>query len=493
MGIIQRQTISGSIFSYLGAIIGFITVGVLLPNVISTEENGVLKLLVSYSLLFARFSNLGFNGVINRLFPYFRDDKTNHHGFIVITIGVILTGFLLSMVLFYLLRPVIVEDSSDTSALFIEYIYYLIPLIFFTLLFDTLDNYNKVLFNAVMGIFLREFIQRLLVLIVIICFIFLPLSFRLFVILYVISICLPSLIILGYLANKGQLRSRYEKGFIDKNLARTMASVSLFGILGGFSGIIITNVDAIMINSMVDLDATGIYAITFYFGAVILIPSRSLLRISTPIVANAWKENDKDTLREVYYKSSLTQFITGSLIFIGIWGNINNVFEILPPEYEAGKYVILFIGLANLLDMAIGANGLLIGLSKFYRYQTYFIVVFGLFVIGTNLVLIPKFGIVGAALASLISKFLFNLIRFIFTLIKFRIQPYNYRFLLVILFSAIAYLTSWAIPVFSHFIIDIILRSTVILTVYTLLVYHFKISDEINQLIRSIFQKINIF
>ena len=184
MGIIVKQTIKGTIYSYLGVGLGFITTAILLPHLLKPEEIGLLNLLVAFSAIFAQFASLGMNSVTTRLFSYFRSIENNHHGFLFILISVSLIGFILSTVGYFILKPSIIENNIEKSYLFVEYIYYLVPLVFFTLFFIVLDNYNKVLFNASYGIFLKEFYQRILILISIILFALKLISFRYFVLTY---------------------------------------------------------------------------------------------------------------------------------------------------------------------------------------------------------------------------------------------------------------------------------------------------------------------
>ena len=98
------------------------------------------------------------------------------------------------------------------------------------------------------------------------------------------------------------------------------------------------------------------YSITFFFGALILIPSRSLGKISSVFAADAWQKNDLVMIRDIYGKTSLNLTLIGLWILIGIWGNIDNVFHLIKPEYMEGKYVILIIGIANIIDLMNG-NG----------------------------------------------------------------------------------------------------------------------------------------
>ena len=231
MGIIQKQAIKGTIYSYLGVLIGFITTGILFPRILTTDENGLLKLLISYSLIFAQFASLGFNSVTTRLFTYFRDHKKSHHGFLFIAFMVAFGGFIIIIIAFFLLKPIIISNSIDKSALFVEYLYYVIPLIFFTLFFSILDNYYKVLYNAVRGTFLKEFLQRLLILFSVILYYFNLLNFNFFIIAYVTAICLPTIIISISLIFEKQFSLKPDFSYLSKEMSRSMISVSVYGIL----------------------------------------------------------------------------------------------------------------------------------------------------------------------------------------------------------------------------------------------------------------------
>ena len=490
MGIIQRQAIKGTIYTYIGVVIGFVTAGILFPNILLPEQIGVTKLLVTFSLLFARLADLGFTGVANRLFTYFRNKEKKHNGFLFIALSVALVGFLISIILYFILKPYIIEDSIGKYAFFVEYIYYLIPLIFFTLIFNTLDTYNKVLYDAILGTFIKEFIQRVLIFFSIVLYCFDILNFNGFVFAYTASLSIPALIILISLIQRKQFSLKPQLSFISNDMAKTMLSVSFYSIILGFSGIIILHIDSIMIYSLIDLGPTGIYSITFFFGTLIIIPSRSLLRIATPIIADSWKKKDLNTINVVYYKSCLNQLIVGSLLFIGLWANIHNVFKILPEEYEAGRYVIFFISLAYLFDMASGVNGFIILTSKYYKALTYYMFLFVAFVVITNYIFIPRYGIVGAAMASALSKFLFNLIKYLFLLVKFRMQPFDSKYLIVLLIAGVSFLAGYIIPEFDNFVIDIIIRSIIITSIFGVLTLTFKVSEDVNLKAKSMWEQV---
>lgn len=486
MGIIQKQSITGTIYSYIGVALGFITVGILYPRIFSTEEVGLLRILVSYSTLFAQFASLGINTATIKLFPFFRNQEKKHHGFLGMALIVSLVGLMIVIPAFLLLRPYFLEHGQEKSGLFITYFYYVVPLIIFTLLFNLLDTYYRVLYNAVKGIVYKEVVQRVLILLVIIAFFLNLISFHLTVILYVVALVAPTFLLIYSVIRSGQFYLKPDFSFINSKLRKQLIDVSFFGMITTFSGMLVLNIDVIMVERFMGLSAAGIYTVTFFFGTLILVPLRTMGKIGSVVISDAWKVNDLETINNIYRKSSISLSVLGFLLFIGIWGNIDNIFYIIKDAYLPGKYVILFIGLANLTDIALGVNPQIITNSKYYRYISYFLFIFAILLIVTNLLLIPVLGIVGAALASLISKFIYNLIKFTFLYKKFRFQPFSLKFVYLMVISLITYVTSLFIPQQSNYIFDIILRSSIISILFIAPVYFLKISEDVNQKIDDV-------
>jgi len=487
LGIIVNQSVKGTVYIYIGVILGFITTGILLPRIYSTEQVGLLKILVAYSSLIASFGTLGFNGVSIRLFPFFKDERHKHHGYLVDILLIGMIGFLISTTLLLVLKPWISSFSAEKSALFLENFNYLIILIFFQIFFSLLDAYNSALLNILLSIFLREVLQRILIILSIGLYFIDLLNFNQFVILYITAISLPTLFIIISLIQKRQFSLQPEFKFLNRSLLITIASVSASSILNGFSLIIIQNVDVIMINGMIGLGNTGVYSVCFFFGLVISLPARSIIKIVNVVSAQAWKENNIKLIQDIYSKSCLTLFIIGLLLFIGLWANIHNILHILGPNYSEGKWVIFFIGLSSLFDMITGANGSILGTSKYYAMQTGFMVILVFLLILINLVLIPRFGITGAAMGGAVSLGILNLMRYLYLLYKFEFQPFNIRFVYVAALGAGSYYLSILIPQISNFIVDIGIRSLFLIIVFCTPVYFMKISDDINNKADEIF------
>lgn len=478
MGIVAKQTIKGSIWSYLGVGIGFITTTYLYTEYLTSEVVGLLALLVSISTLTASIASLGFTGVTQRLFPHFRSNAEHHNGFLFIAFIVQTLGFLIFLALFLLFREQIIAVNIEKSSLFAEYLNLLIPLTLFSLGFAFLDIYNMLLYDTVLGAFLYEFLQRFLVLTSVLLYAFRIVTLDVFVILFTIAVSAKTVIMFSALLIRGEINLRPKFSFLSKKLKKEMLNVALFSIFGGFGSMIVFNIDKIVINQLLDLKNTGVYTIAFFFGTLITIPSRSLLKISGTLISDSWKVNDIKNVKDIYYKSCINQFIIGGFLFLGLWANIDNIMMILGPEYAQSKWVIFFIGLGNLIDMLTGANGLVLNYSKYYRVSFIFLAI----LIGLVLVLlyslIPLWGIVGAAIAITIALLINNIMRYLFLLWKYKMQPFNWSFLIILLFNVSLFFVMKLIPQLPIFL-DLFIRGGFITLSTLFLLLLFPISEDI--------------
>jgi len=492
LGIIQKQSISGVIWSYIGVGLGFVTTVFLFTSILTTEEIGLLRLLVSYASIAAIFASMGMNTVTIKLFPYFRDKEKQHHGFLGIALLVSITGFLLASLVYVLFQPLIIENAQEKSALFIPYFYVVVPLTFFIVLFGLLDTYYRVLYNAVKGIVYKEVVQRILVIVAVVLYYFGWINFMMLVWLNVLAYVVPTILFVISLQKTRQFHLKPGFKFVDKKLKKEMINVAFFGILASFSGVLVQSIDVIMVNDFLGLSLTGVYTISFFFGTLILVPMRTMGKIGSVVIADAWKVNDTETIASIYKKSSLSLSVMGLLLFVGIWGNIENVFQLVGDQYSEGKYVIFFIGLANLTDVFMGMSSHIVVNSKHYRWQTYLLVIFAGLIVVTNLLLIPVYGIIGAALASFVSKFAFNGLKYLFVYKRFGFQPFVFKHLMLLAVSAGAWYVSTLLPAFSNYIIDIIVRSTLITLLFGVPVYYLDISEDINAKVDSILAQAGI-
>lgn len=446
-------------YSYIGALLGFVTVWLVNVHWLSPEQNGLISLLINISILTGSLCNLGMTGVTMRLFPHFRNEG-DYHGFLFYPLIVSLIGFVLFTVLYLFSADAIVERNMEKSVLFAEHHWYLLPLTFFWALFNVFDAYSRSVMLSTAGVLIKEVFLRVFILGIAYAYHVGQLSFEQFLLLYCGSFCSISLILAGYLWKKNQWHVRPNWRFLTGELKVEMRKVAVYSIITGLSSLLISSIDKVIVNDMLGISATGIFTVAANFGSMIQIPARSIIRIASPIVAQSWQNHDLINIRNVYYKTCLNQFVMGLFLLAGLWVCIDPLMNLMPAVYQEGKWAILLISLGYLIDMATGVNGVIIATSKYYRYDTYFM--FSLVVITaiTNYLLIPIYGITGAGLACCLTYFLFNLFRYVFIWMRFDMQPYSMVYLKIIVLCAMSMAAAYWIPPMQNDYIDILVRGS---------------------------------
>ena len=274
-----------------------------------------------------------------------------------------------------------------------------------------------------------------------------------------------------------------------RSMLKDIATYSAYSVIGAAAGVLVSKLDILMVSGMIDLEAAAVYTVAFLMGAVINIPASAMLMIALPIVSDAWKNNKLDTINNLYKKTALNQLVAGLFIFIIIWINIDGILSFLPKIYADGKYVVLFIGIAKLFDMASGMNGGILLTSKYYRVNFVINLFLIVLTLTTNYLLIPVMGVAGAALATLISVISFNTVKYIFLKYKFGFQPFSNNTVRAILIGMVVLVGNYLIPTQDNRYLDIAFRLLYAGITYGSLVLILKVSMDINKIFVSILDR----
>jgi len=501
MGIIIRQGIKGTIVSYLGTLLGFVNMLILFPLVCTAGEIGLYRILLDAASFFVIFSLLGSNSTLIRFFPYFSNSLKSKGQFlfyILLTAGV---GFVIFSGIYLFFNEEILLPFIDKSSDLISYKYYLLPLALFLLLFNVFSAYSRALLKIVAPKFLKEVLIRLFIGIAAVFFFFNLIQFNDLIGWIVGFYGIALLLLIWYIANLKQLIITPGTSIFKSPQIKEMTQFGMITFLSAGSGVIVGKIDTLMLGSMTGLSNTGIYGVAFYIGAFIQLPRRSLSDISAPLIARGYKQGDIGQVSTIYKKSSINLLIIGSFILTIIWANIDAIFSLIPHSdiFIKGKYVVLFIGLGKLFDMAMGLNHEIITNSKIYKWNMLLIPLLAITTIITNLIFIPEdnpfssfgvYGINGAAIASLLSIFSINLLRYLLILIKLKLQPFSIHTFKALLIAGITYLVGNVIPGMDIPILEIIIKSIAMSAIFASLVLVLKPSKDISQLIMNSWNQI---
>ena len=156
---------------------------------------------------------------------------------------------------------------------------------------------------------MQEFVQRLLILLFTLLFIFKIININVFILAYALALSMKGILIIAHLWRKKSIKLKPNLSFITPKLRKEIISVAMFSLLAGFGTSAVFSIDKINIFNLLDLSNTGVYTIAFFFGTLVVIPSRPLLKIAGTIIADAWKDNDLEKIYSIYKNMYLTNKI----------------------------------------------------------------------------------------------------------------------------------------------------------------------------------------
>jgi O-antigen/teichoic acid export membrane protein len=476
MGILQKQGIQNTILSYIGVGLGVINLIFLYPFYFLEEEIGLIRIVLSVSLLYAHASFFGLNSVILRYFPHFQSANDNRHrGFVLGVLLFAVLGFILATIIFLLLRPLITAVYLENSPLFVAYYHYLIPLTLFVFISNITESLLRSVLDTVFSLFCREVLIRLLTTAGILMVAAGMIDFEVFMIWLLGVYAFAATILVGYSVYRRYFSMAYDTGdLFEWRRLKVIFRYGLISFLTGTTTFIVQSIDSLMLGAWLSLEAVGIYSIAFFMGSVVAMPARGLNRIASPLVAAAWKRNDTRRILHLWASTSYLQFLSGLLVLGVIIVNLESIFTFLPESFAQGTIVVVLIGVGYLIDITGGLNTNILATSRKYTVELYFNGLFVAAIVATNYYLIPAYGLTGAAVASMLSYLFINLVRSVYLIVVFGMQPFTWWYLYsgVLIGGLIWAWNLFVTPLIDwHVLVDIVVNSVLFAAAAGTLVY----------------------
>ena len=440
MGLIVRQSIITTIISYVGVIIGYINLLYLYPRFLSVEQVGVMRTVQDAAILMAQFAQFGLAQSIIRFFPRFAGNAAGGKNFINIILLAGITAYGFFLVAFFFFEHTIVSYFETNAQDFIHYTGLALWMTFIIVITTLLEVYSRSLLKNILPNLLKEIVARVLLAIIVLLYFNGMLTFPQVMVSSILIYLFCLLILLASLLNQGHMQMSM-KFSLEPTLRRELIRFALLSFAGTAGLIIIGKVDSLMVAGLLGLAPVAIYTNSFYMATVIEIPKRAMTQVATPLISRGFEKNDLDEVKKIYEKTSLNQFLLGTLLFIGIAANLDSIFLIMPKGeiYQAGKWVVIIVGAGKLTDMLFGPSSEIIVYSKFYAFNIVLILLLALMIVTANNILIPVYGIEGAAMGASLTLVIFNFIKFIFIWVKIGLQPFSSGFVKVIIAGAAAW------------------------------------------------------
>ncbi|MDD2983865.1 MAG: polysaccharide biosynthesis C-terminal domain-containing protein [Crocinitomicaceae bacterium] len=486
MGFVQKDALRTMILSYAGLTLGYLNKGVLFLIFLTTDEIGLINLILTLGFLFAQFSNLGSIYATWKYFPFFRNEEKKNYGFLLLTTLIVLAGSLIFTVLAIVLKDQISAYYSVKSQLFVDYYYWIIPVGIANVFFLLFENYLRGLYKNLISVLSYEVILRGFTLVAILLYGFKWIHFQVFLLITCMLYFVPTIILFIYLIKIKELHFSISSITVPKRFRRIVINFSMLSYVNTLGTLIVASLDALMIAAFLGLSATGVYTTIIFLASALQVPFRSLTRITGPLVALYWKEKNMVKMDELYKKSSSALLVISLYLFMLIWINRIEIFSTLRPEFMEGIPVFLFIMIGRITDMYFGINGNIFITSKKYRYDLLFTLALLVIVYSLNYWLIPIYGITGAAISTGLAYVFYNFGRLAFIYFAYDLHPFTKSQMKVLVLFALNVVLFELMPtVFSHKFLEIIFNSALFSATFILVIYALNLEPEIKNYIKK--------
>jgi O-antigen/teichoic acid export membrane protein len=205
----------------------------------------------------------------------------------------------------------------------------------------------------------------------------------------------------------------------------TVFAASMIGMasLGFLSG----QADQLLVGYFLDASRVGIYSVVVVTGAFIPMVLTSLNSIFGPIIARLHSKGEHALLERLF--QTTTKWCLGLtfplVIVLVIFAPA--MMRIFGPDFVSGWPALAIIALAQLINVAAGSAGTLLVMSGNQRWEIIIAAVTALITVSLDVMLIPKWGVVGAAAAMAVGITVSNVSRAAMVSRIMNLVPYNKR------------------------------------------------------------------
>ena len=483
MGIVFKQTSWNIVTITVAILIGGINTLYFYPEFLREQYYGLVVFLLATSNLLQPLMSFGAQHTIIKFFSSFKNINEKDE---FLSSIIFLPLFFILPVCFLVVQfhDLIAEFLSVKNPIIKSYVWVIFLVSFATSYFEVFYAWSRVQFKSIFGNILKEIYPRIAV----------------FVLLFLVSIdILTKENFVWWLTGLYYIRLiimiiyslfLYTPKFSVKipNNFKEILSYSIYILLAGSAASFLIDIDKYMIPQKQAISQTAYYAVAVFIATVVEIPGRAMFQIINPLVAKALNEENFVELKNLYKQSSKNLLIVCGLFFLLINLNIDSFYMLLNnQEYSNASLVVLIISSAKLIQMSFGCGPAILATSKFYKITLPFSIAMAVSVYFLNDYLIDLYGINGAAISTFIVLLIFTVLKIIYIRYKVKLQPFNFNSIKIFTSILLIYFFNSYINLELSPLIEIIIRSVIILMTYLLIIYFFGVSKKMKDLLDADF------
>ena len=398
---------TGSVVIFAGTLIGLlfdITIKRVFTSYFSPEDFGIYSLALTVISLTGAIATLGLNDGVPRYIAYFRGRNEEYKIHELITSAAVrgLTAAVLAMIASPVLFESLAGDGFDIQGKILSIIKIMIFAIPFTILLNVTVAVYRGFDRTNVNMYFYNIIRPLSLLVFASTAVFFGLSFHGVVLMDLLSMIFTFGVMSIYFIKKPPCELKLKLKFSEptNQLIRYSFPLLITATLLN----IMTWTDTIMLGYFKSAEVVGIYSAVYPLIGFLSIIIGPMGFVFVPVVSKLWGENRTELVGPIYQIMTKWCFMLTFPLFVLMFVYPESLLtKIYGAEYASGAIVLQILALGFITNaffgfnyhtiMASGDSGLLMKCSLASA---------GMNVI-LNVILIPQYGIVGAAIASSVS------------------------------------------------------------------------------------------
>lgn len=414
---------AGDLFNYGSRLV----TALVLARVLKADEYGLYTLSVSIAFLAAGLANLGLDSAMERYIAILRarGDQQGVRGTLQLGIGLTCLGILtVSAVGFFGADALATQVFDDPRlAPLLQIMAFAMPFVVTTTLFAAIvRGFKRMDYSALTD----DFIQPLTRLALIGVFAAIGLTVEVAIIIFGISYLLATAVLVGLVHRLFPL---------DRNVREAqhyIKEIGTFSFPFWFAGLLT------QIRQNIQPTLLGVYSTMANVGIFSLVTSANLLgRVANmsvrtslrPTLAEALDRGDHEQAEHLYQATTRWTLTANLPVFLVMILYPAAILSLFGESFEAGAAALFVLAFSELSNAATGTCGTVIDMSGLNLVKLINKIFEVVFTLALNVVLIVNYGLMGAAVATLVSTATIQIIRLVEVRIIVGLHPYNLRIL----------------------------------------------------------------
>jgi O-antigen/teichoic acid export membrane protein len=499
MSSIRRQSIISSMVIYIGFAVGLLNTYFFTKQGTFTEaEYGLTTIFIAIATMMSAFATMAMPSYIFKFHPYYNDNlPPRKNDMITWALLVSLVGFILVMIAGWTLKHLVIKKFGTNTPQLVSYYYWIFPMGLGLTIYTVLEAYAWSLHKSILTNFFREVQWRLFTTVLIVLFVSnIIKDYDLFIKIFAFSYPGIALSLLAYLVITKKIHFTFTASKVTRRYFKKILALCSF-VYGGTLIFTISQVfDTIVIASLLEEGSAkaGIFGLATIVTSIIQAPQRGIIAASIPHLSKAWKDKNMALLQKVYQRSSINQLIFACGIFLLIWLNFTDgiiTFGVKPSYLDAAS-IFFILGITKIIDMGTGVNSQIIGTSTYWRFELISGIILLSVMLPLTYLLTKQYGLIGPAIATLVSISIYNIIRIIFLWKKFSLFPLTIQSLYTIILAGACYAVCYFAFKDLHGFTGLVIRSSVFTGIYATGVISLKLSPDIQPVVQTIKKRLGI-